>query len=699
MFRHLPLTDLSLDPTVNRLAIEDGALRLLRLPPGNPEALVELTPDPSFSGAAGIAVDAAGHLYVADPAGHRIRRRDACTKAVQALAALGGPGSGAAELRTPRGVALGNGRLYVADSGNHRIHVLDARTLRPLAVWGAAHNMPPAPASGAGRLDDPWDVALDETCHLYVVDHGNRRVQRFSGSGEVVPAFWEAVQASGVVPAEPAHVTVARVEAEERVLVADGAGDHIYVYRTDGRHDATTSARWAAVTVHRPGGIRFTGDRLYVADADQRRVFVWNAEGRVMGAAAYEGPVAGLALDGCGGLLVHPGAVATVARLHLDAGRARDGSVVVGRIRTDDDHVRWHRAALAGELPDGAHAQIFTCTTAVNDSPPPPPAPPIAAPQETSTPVGGWRPVPRDVLDALVINDQAAALWVGIVLSGDGRATPALADLRVDYDHETWLGRLPAIYRSEPDRRVFLERILALFETLLDRDTALIDALPRLFDPATVPDTGVPTSWLDWLAGWLDVTLDEAWSDERRRRVVAEAMALHAVRGTADGLRRAVETFTGLAVRVEEPGQLAAPWSLGHVSTLGFTTVLAGAEAQGAVVGTTATLGQSHLIDGAEHGAPIFDETAHGICVQAYAAELAGGTSERLERVVRNETPAHTVAHVCAVAPRLTVGFQARVGIDAIVGALPDLVLDRPRRLGVDTVLAEPPALVALSED
>jgi hypothetical protein len=54
---------------------------------------------------------------------------------------------------------------------------------------------------------------------------------------------------------------------------------------------------------------------------------------------------------------------------------------------------------------------------------------------------------------------------------------------------------------------------------------------------------------------------------------------------------------------------------------------------------------------------------------------------------------------VCAVAPRLTVGFQARVGIDAIVGALPDLVLDRPRRLGVDTVLAEQPALVARSED
>ncbi len=695
MFRHIAFDDLPLNPVANRLEVEDGVLHLLRLPPGNPEALVEPTADPAFSGAAGLAVDGAGHLYVADPAGHRILRRDGCSKEVQVLAALGGPGSGPAEVCTPRGVALGGGRLYVADSGNHRIHVLDARTLRPFAVWGAPENASPAPAAGAGRLDDPWDLALDETCHLYVVDHGNRRVQRFTGSGEVVAGFWDTVQASGAAPAEPTHVTVARVDGEERVLVVDGTSGGIHVYRTDGRHDA----RWATLTVHRPGGVRFADGRLYVGDAEQRRVFVWDAEGRFVGAAAYEGPVAGLALDGCGGLLVHPGAVATVIRLRLDAGRARDGSVVVGPVTTDDDRVRWHRVALAGKLSDGAHAQLFTCTMPADESPPPLPTPPIATPPETPTPGGGWRPAPRDVLDALVLNDRAAVLWVAVGLSGDGRATPALRDLRVDYDHETWLGRLPAIYRSEPDRRLFLERILALFETLLDGDTALIAGLPRLFDPATAPDTGAPEAWLDWLAGWLDVTLDEAWSEERRRRVVAEAMALHAVRGTADGLRRAVETFTGLAVRVEEPGQLAAPWSLGHVSTLGLTTVLAGAETQGAVVGTTATLGQSHLIDGQEHGAPIFDETAHNICVQGYAAELAGAARDRLERVVRNETPAHTVAHVCAIAPRLTVGFQARVGIDAIVGALPDLVLARPRRLGLDTVLAEPPALAARSED
>lgn len=698
MFRHVAFDDAALDPLVNRLAVEHGVLGLLRLPPGRPEALAELTPDPAFTGAAGIAADGAGNLYVADPAGHRILRRDFCTKQVQALAALGGPGSSATELSTPRGVALGGGHLYVADSGHHRIHVLDARTLRALGVWGAPENAPAAAGAGAGRLDDPWDLAVDETCHLYVVDHGNRRVQRFTGTGEVVPAFWEAVQASGVVPAEPTHVTVARVGGDERVLVADAASGRIYVYGTDGRHDAATFARWAPATVDRPGGVRFDG-RLYVGDADRRRVFVWDAEGRPVGAAAYEGAVAGLALDGCGGLLVHPGATGTLTRLELDAGRASDGWVVVRPVATDDERVRWHRVALAGELPHGAHAQLFICTMPANDSPPPLPTPPIAAPPETPTPVGVWRPAPRDVLDALVLNDAAAGLWVGIVLAGEGRATSALRDLRVDYDHETWLGYLPAIYRRDGDRRVFLERTLALFETLFDGDRALITTLPRLFDAATAPDTGAPESWLDWLAGWLDVSLDEAWSEERRRRVVAEAMALHAVRGTADGLRRAVESFTGLAVRVEEPGQLAAPWSLGHVSTLGFTTVVAGAEAQGAVVGTTATLGQSHLIDGAEHGAPIFDETAHTICVQAYAGELAGTGRDRLERIVRSETPAHIVAHVCAIAPRLTVGFQARVGIDAIVGALPDLVLDRPRRLGLDTVLAEPPALAAPPED
>ena len=48
-----------------------------------------------------------------------------------------------------------------------------------------------------------------------------------------------------------------------------------------------------------------------------------------------------------------------------------------------------------------------------------------------------------------------------------------------------------------------------------------------------------------------------------------------------------------------------------------------------------------------------------------------------LREVIDAEKPAHTDYHLCFVEPRLRVGFQARLGIDAIVGNGP-----APLRLG-----------------
>jgi phage tail-like protein len=692
--RYVPFTGLALDPAHHRVAVEDGvAVRLVLLPPGAPESLGDLTPDPELTGAAGVAADRAGHLYVADPAGHCVLRRDACSGEMRALAELSGPGRGPEQVATPRGVAAGGGRLFVADSGNHRVHVLDLRTLRRLAVWGSATGTPPAPSATPGRLDDPWDLAVDASGHLYVVDHGNRRVQRFRPDGEVDTAFAAALAADGG-PREPTHVTVGRVDGDERVVVLDANPPRLLVYEVDGRLDTAATVRWAGVTVARPGGVAFVDGRLYVGDADAGAVLVHDAEGRLVGRADHAGPVAGLAVDVGVGLVVHPGAGPGLVRLALDAGRAADGWLVVGPL-TAGGGPRWHRVTLVADPPaGGAHVQLLTCTTPEDGSPPPLATVTPSGSTDTPTPAGEWRPVARDVPDALVLNAPGPALWVAAVLRGDGRVTPALRGLRVEHDHETWLEHLPALYRRDADTARFLGRALSLFETLLEGEREALAGLPRLFDPATAPDAGPAPTWLDWLAGWVAVTLDEGWPESRRRRIVAEAIELHAIRGTAEGLRRAIAAATGARARVEEPGQLAAPWSLGHVSTLGFTTVLAGSEAQGAVLGTTAAAGGSHLIAGHEHGAPLFDDVAHRVCVQVHAAELCEpGARDRVERLVRAEVPAHVVAHVCALEPRLTVGFQARVGVDAILGRRPELALGARRPLGVDTVLAAAPAL------
>lgn len=124
----------------------------------------------------------------------------------------------------------------------------------------------------------------------------------------------------------------------------------------------------------------------------------------------------------------------------------------------------------------------------------------------------------------------------------------------------------------------------------------------------------------------------------------------------------------GVSTWVSEPGQHAELWRLDGTGALGFQTALLPAEAQGAVLGTTATLDRSDLIADEDFGAPLYDDLAHRFCVGVPAGQLtAPGGREALERLVERERPGHTRAHVCVVEPRARVGFQARVGVDAIV--------------------------------
>ena len=97
--------------------------------------------------------------------------------------------------------------------------------------------------------------------------------------------------------------------------------------------------------------------------------------------------------------------------------------------------------------------------------------------------------------------------------------------------------------------------------------------------------------------------------------------------------------------------------------------MLASAHPQGAVLGSTATLDQSHLISDSDYGLPLFVEVADRFSVMVYRGQLGcAETLEKVREVIEEEKPAHTDYHLCIVEPSLRVGYQARVGIDAVVG-------------------------------
>ena len=140
----------------------------------------------------GVAIDGSGHLYVSDSGNNTIR---AVTPAgvVTTLAGSGGfpAGSadgagGAARFNSPAGVAVdGAGNVYVADSGNS--------TIRKIAPGGAVTTLAGAADTAgssdglgaAARFNTPEGVAVDAAGNVYVADTRNDTVRKITPGGQV----------------------------------------------------------------------------------------------------------------------------------------------------------------------------------------------------------------------------------------------------------------------------------------------------------------------------------------------------------------------------------------------------------------------------------------------------------------------------------------------------------------------------------
>ncbi|WP_426670785.1 hypothetical protein ACPPVU_06040 [Mucilaginibacter sp. McL0603] len=135
----------------------------------------------------GIATDAQGNLYVADLT--RIRKISS-TSLVTTLAGnnFGGFQNGAganAEFNAPYGVAVdAAGNVYVADSGNSLIRKITASGL----VSTFAGNGTTGYADGsstAASFNHPCGVAVDGAGNVYVADSGNHMIRKITPSGLV----------------------------------------------------------------------------------------------------------------------------------------------------------------------------------------------------------------------------------------------------------------------------------------------------------------------------------------------------------------------------------------------------------------------------------------------------------------------------------------------------------------------------------
>jgi phage tail-like protein len=157
----------------------------------------------------------------------------------------------------------------------------------------------------------------------------------------------------------------------------------------------------------------------------------------------------------------------------------------------------------------------------------------------------GVRPLAGDSARPRAQRDGSATAEAAVAPTFPRRPTlPVPPPARRD---SKYLDYLPAVF-AEND---FLGRYLLIFESIWETLEQRQDHVDMYFDPRTCPEAMLP-----WIAGWFDLKTGFHWPEARKRHLVEQVSELYAYRGTAYGLAKIIEIWTGATPQItEDPNQ------------------------------------------------------------------------------------------------------------------------------------------------
>jgi uncharacterized protein (TIGR03437 family) len=221
-----------------------------------------------LSSPAGLAMDGAGTLYIADEVNHRIRQVIASTQIINTVAGngtAGYSGDGAvgtsAELNSPLGVIVdSSGNFYIADSINQVIRKVtpsdQISTVAGNNALGAGFSGDTSAPLNA-QLNNPSAVALDSAGNLYIADTANNRVRKVSFSANTITTY--AGSGGTTFSGDGLPAVDASLNAP-RGLAFDAAGN-LYI-ADSGNH----AIRMVSATTHTMSTVAGTGTLGYNGD-------------------------------------------------------------------------------------------------------------------------------------------------------------------------------------------------------------------------------------------------------------------------------------------------------------------------------------------------------------------------------------------------------------------------------------------------
>jgi DNA-binding beta-propeller fold protein YncE len=159
---------------------------ILKLTPAGQLSALRGNEASHFVGVDSVAVDSAGNLYIIETRKNRVRkmtpRGTITTFAGNGIRGFGGDGGPAtlAQLALPQGLALdAAGNLYIADFLGYRVRQVTAdgitRTVAGTGIRGYSGDGGPAPSA---ELNFPSGLALDSSGNLYIAEETTGRVRK-----------------------------------------------------------------------------------------------------------------------------------------------------------------------------------------------------------------------------------------------------------------------------------------------------------------------------------------------------------------------------------------------------------------------------------------------------------------------------------------------------------------------------------------